>query len=83
MSGLIHVRVINILRRQRTNIDADSFRTRSRATDQLSVEQADGTRLLSAGIGTLAGAPAYVIPAMADTILGANAVCKLGNHVGR
>ena len=32
-------------------------------------------------MGTLAGAPAYVIPAMTDTLLGAKALCKLGNIV--
>ena len=38
-----------------------------------------GTKLVSSGIGKLAGAPAYVIPDMSDTLLGANVVCKLGN----
>ena len=30
-------------------------------------------------MGMLAGAPAYVMPDMSDTLLGANVVCKLGN----
>ena len=46
---------------------------------RLNVEQADGTKLVSSGIGMLAGAPAYVMPDMSDTLLGANVVCKLGN----
>ena len=32
-------------------------------------------------MGTLEGAPAYVIPAMADTLLVANANSKLGNII--
>ena len=55
-------------------IDADT-----RVTDRLKVDQADGTKLVSSGIGKLAGAPAYVMPDMSDTLLGANVVCKLGN----
>ena len=43
------------------------------------MEQADGTKLVSSGIGKLARAPAYVMPNMSDTLLGANVVCKLGN----
>ena len=62
-----------------SNLDADSSCKHPRVTDQLSVEQADGTKLVSFGISTLAGAPAYVMPAMSDTLLGANIVCKLGN----
>ena len=62
-----------------SDLDPDSLSFHSRVTDRLSVEQADGTKLVSSGIGTLAGAPAYVMPAMSDTLLGANAVCKLGN----
>ena len=62
-------------------LDADSSSTHSRITDQLSVQQADGTTLVSSGLGTLAGAPAYVMPTMSDTLLGANVVCKLGNIV--
>ena len=46
---------------------------------RLNVEQADGTKLVSSGIGKLVGAPAYVMPDMSDTLLGANVVCKLGN----
>ena len=61
-----------------THLDADLSRTNSRVTDQLNVEQADGTRLLSSRVRTLAGAPAYVVPSMSDTLLGANEVCKLG-----
>ena len=30
-------------------------------------------------MGTLAGAPACVMPDMSETLLGANVVCKLGN----
>ena len=59
------------------HLDADSSRTHYRVTGQLNVEQADGTRLLSSGVGTLAGAPAYVLPSMSDRLLGANAVCKV------
>ena len=62
-----------------SNLDANSSHIHHRATDQLKVEQADGTKLVSSGLGTLAGAPAFVMPAMSDTLLGANAVCKLGN----
>ena len=62
-----------------SDLDADSSCIHSRVTDQLNVEQADGTKLVSSGIGTLAGAPAYVMPDMSDTLLGANVVCKLGN----
>ena len=54
-------------------------RIHSRVTDQLNVEQADCTRLLSSGVGTLTGAPANVLPRMSDTLIGVNAVCKLGN----
>ena len=43
------------------------------------MEQADGTKLVSSGIGKLAGAPAYVMPDMSDTLLSANVVCKLSN----
>ena len=43
------------------------------------MEQADGTTLVSSGIVKFAGAPAYVMPSMSDTLLGANVVCKLGN----
>ena len=43
------------------------------------MEQTDGTKLVSSGIGKLAGVPAYVMPDMSDTLLGANVVCKLGN----
>ena len=46
---------------------------------QLKVEQAEGTILVSSGVGKLAGAPAYVMPDMSDTLLGANVVYKLGN----
>ena len=60
-------------------LDADSSHNHSRVTDQLKVEQADGTKLVSSGIGTLARAPAYVMPDMSYTLLGANVVCKLGN----
>ena len=45
------------------------------------MEQADGTKLVSSGIGTLAGAPAYVMPDMSDTLLGASVVCKPGNII--
>ena len=45
-----------------SDLDADSSSTHSRITDQLSVQQADGTTLVSSGLGTLAGAPAYVMP---------------------
>ena len=30
-------------------------------------------------VDTLVGAPAYVVPSVSDTLLGANAVCKLGD----
>ena len=62
-----------------SNLDADSSHVHTRVTDKLKVEQADGTTLVSSGIGKFAGAPAYVMPNMSDTLLGANAVCKLGN----
>ena len=57
-----------------SDLDADSSHIHSRVTDQLKVEQADGTKLISSGIGTLAGAPAYVMSDMSDTLLGANVV---------
>ena len=62
-----------------SNLDADSSHIHTRVTDRLKVEQADGTKLVSSGIGKLAGAPAYVMQDMSDTLLGANVVCKLGN----
>ena len=62
-----------------SNLDADSSHIHTRVTDRLKVEQAGGTKLVSSGIGKLAGAPAYVMPDMSDTLLGANVVCKLGN----
>ena len=63
-----------------SNLDANSSQIHHRVTDQLKVEQADGTtKLVSSGLGTLAGAPAFVMPAMSDTLLGANTVCRLGN----
>ena len=62
-----------------SNLDANSSHIHHRVTDQLKVEQADGTKLVSSGLGTLAGAPAFVMPAMSDTLLGANTVCRLGN----
>ena len=62
-----------------SDLDPDSFSFHSRVTDRLNVEQADGTKLVSSGVGTLAGAPAYVMPDMSYTLLGANVVCKLGN----
>ncbi len=62
-----------------TDLDSNSSRHHSRDMVQLNVEQADGTKLVSSGIGTFAGAPAYVMPAMSETLLGANVVCKLGN----
>ena len=37
------------------HLDADSSRTHSRVTDRLNVQQADGTMLISSGLGTLAG----------------------------
>ena len=64
-----------------TKADFGSFRGGSVQQNTLSapnVEQADGTTLVSSGIGTLAGAPAYVMPTMSDTLLGASVVCKLG-----
>ena len=63
-----------------SDLDADSSSTHSRITDQLSVQQADGTTLVSSGLGTLARAPAYVMPTMSDTLLGAKVVCKLVDH---
>lgn len=39
------------------------------------------TRLITSGMGTLVGAPAYVMPATTDTILGANVVSQLGNLI--
>ena len=62
-----------------SNLDANSSHIHHRVTDQLKVEQADGTKLVSSGVGTLAGSPAYVMPDMSETLLGANVVCKLGN----
>ena len=62
-----------------SNLDADSSHIHTKVTDRLKVEQADGTKLVSSGIAKLAGAPAYVMPDMSDTFLGANVVCKLGN----
>jgi hypothetical protein len=62
-----------------SDLDPDSFSIHSRVTDQLKVEQADGTKLFSSGVGKFAGAPAYVMPDMSETLLGANVVCKLGN----
>jgi hypothetical protein len=62
-----------------SNLDADSSHVHTRVMDRLKVEQADGTTVVSSGIGKFAGAPAYVMPNMSDTLLGANAVCKLGN----
>ena len=62
-----------------SHLDADSSHIHTRFTDQLKVEQADGTKLVSSGVCKLAGAPAYVMPDMSDTLLGANVVCKLGN----
>ena len=62
-----------------SDLDPDSLSVHSRVTDRIKVEQADGTNLVSSGIGKLAGAPAYVMPDMSDTLLGANAVCNLGN----
>ena len=55
-----------------SDLDSDSSHIHPRVTDQLKVEQADGTKLVSSGIGTLAGAPAYVMPDMSDTLLEAN-----------
>ena len=62
-----------------SNLDANSSHVHTRVMDRLRVEQADGTTLVSSGIGKFAGAPAYVMPNMSDTLLGANTVCKLGN----
>ena len=62
-----------------SDLDPDSLSIHSRITDRLKVEQADGTKLVSSGLGALAGAPVYVMPAMSDTLLGANTVCRLGN----
>ena len=62
-----------------SDLDSNSSRPHSRDMVWLNVEQADGTRLVSSGIGKLAGAPAYVMPDMSDTLLGANVVCRLGN----
>ena len=62
-----------------SDLDSNSSRPHSRDMVRLNVEQADGTKLVSSGIGKLAGAPAYVMPDMSDTLLGANVVCKLGN----
>ena len=64
-----------------SDLDADSSHIHPRVTDQLKVEQADGTKLVSSGIGTLAILPAYVMPDMSGTLLGANVVCKLGNLI--
>ena len=62
-----------------SDLDPDSLSIHFRVTDRLKVEQTDGTKLVSSGLGTLAGAPANVMPPMSDTILGENTVCRLGN----
>ena len=63
------------------DLDSNSSRPHSRDMVRLNVEQADGTRLVSSGIGKLAGVPAYVMSDMSETLLGANVVCKLGNLI--
>ena len=61
-----------------SDLDPDSLSIHSRVTDRLKVEQADRTKLVSSGVGKLAGAPAYVMPDMSDTLLGANVICDGG-----
>ena len=59
-----------------SDLDADSSSTYSRITDQLSVQQANGTTLVSSGLRTLAGAPAYVKPSSSGALYWILTVCR-------
>ena len=62
-----------------SNLDTDSSHVHTRVTDRLNLEQADG-------IGKFAGAPAYVMPNMSDTLLGGGVflfVAQVIGHTGK